>query len=52
MRTAPNSDDLRTLTAVERLAASFKALREQDRRRARTRVEKQIKRDLDYGRDR
>ena len=51
MRTAPNSDDLRTLTSVERFAAGLRALFEQDRKQARARVEKQIKRDLDYGRD-
>ncbi len=52
MRTAPNSSDLRTLTSVERFAAGVKALVEPDRKRARARIEGQIKRDLDYGRDR
>lgn len=52
VRTAPNSEDLRTLTGVERFAAGLKAWGERDRKRRRARVEKQIKRDLDYGRDR
>lgn len=52
VRTAPNSEDLRTLTVVERYVAGLKALGERDRRVRRVRVEEQIKRDLDYGRDR
>lgn len=54
MRTAPNSNDLRTLTAGERLVASFDAMfrSEQERRQRvrRQRLEREIKRDLDYGR--